>query len=208
MDKAKSRTSHRRGPKAGGQSEDAAPPVRVMSLRGTSGRSFGGNPTELAERHLRRFYLDEKVPDERDVTHFRATRALVVAARRWRKLANERIKDIGQNMARWETLYLLAVTEEEMPQSELAWVVGVKGPSMVAMLNSLEQDGLIERYQSNVDRRVTHNRITEKGWAKAREIMAITNQLRGALLEDIDPAKLAIAIDVLEAIHGKLDELS
>ena len=207
MDKPTSRTSHRRGPKAGGE-DDTRSHAIVKSLRAADGSPYGGNPTELAERHFKRFYQDEKVPDERDVTNFRATRALVVAARRWRKLGNDRISEIGQNLARWETLYLLAVSEVEMTQSQLAWVVGVKGPSMVAMLNSLEEDGLIERRQSKTDRRVTHNRITDKGWRRAREIMTITNELRGAVLGDIEPAKLAIAIEVLEAIHAKLNELS
>ncbi len=110
-------------------------------------------------------------------------------------------------MARWETLYLLAASEEELSQGELAWVIGVKGPSMVAMLNSLAQDGLIERQQSSTDRRVTYNRITEKGREAARDIMAITNALREDVLRDIDPAKLAITIEVLEGIHARLDEL-
>jgi len=54
---------------------------------------------------------------------------------------------------------------------------------------------------------VTHNRITDKGRAAARDIMAITNALREEVLRDIDPAKLVVLIEVLEGIHARLDEL-
>ena len=202
-----SRTRHRRGPQAARLAQDAAPQAQAEPVLDRNAARYGGYPTELAERHLSNFYQEAERPEARDVTNFRTTRALVVAARRWRKLANDRIKAIGQSMARWETLYLLAASEQELSQGELAWVVGVKGPSMVAMLNGLELDGLIERHQSSADRRVTHNRITEKWRQATRDIMAITNELRGEMLRDIDPAKLAVTIEVLESIHARLDEL-
>ncbi len=206
-EKVQSRTMHRRGPQAAPLRQDAMPQAGADPTPDREAVHFGGYPTDLAERHLRNFYHDEQTPAAKDVTHFRTTRALVVAARRWRKLANDRIKAIGQNMARWETLYLLAASEEELSQGELAWVVGVKGPSMVSMLNSLERDGLIERHQSSIDRRMTHNRITEKGRQATRDIMAITNGLRDDMLRDIDPAKLAITLEVLEGIHARLDDM-
>jgi MarR family transcriptional regulator for hemolysin len=167
----------------------------------------GGYSVEVVARHLRNFYADAE-PDERDQRYFRTTRELVVVARRWRRLANDRIKAIGQNMARWETLYLMACSDQELSQGELAMVVGVKGPTMVHMLNSLERDGLIARSQSALDKRITHNRITPKGEQATRDIMAITNELRADVLRDIDPDKLKIAVEVLEAIHARLDDLS
>lgn len=194
------RARHRRAPKAALDEQGLPPRPR------RSAAPYGGYPTNLAERHLRNFYTDG-MPDAQDVFHFRTTRALVVAARRWRKLANDRVKNIGQNMARWETLYLMASSEEELSQGELARVVGVEGPTMVSMLNSLARDGLIERHQGSIDRRVTHNRITEKGRRVARDIMAITNDLRTEVLQGIDPAKLAVTLEVLESIHARLDDL-
>ena len=172
---------------------------------GQSSPRFGGFPIDEATRHLSTFYADAQ-PDEQDINFFRTTRALVVAARRWRKLANDRVKSVGQSMARWEALYLLACAREQLSQSELAKLIGIEGPTMVHMLNALERDGLIERSQSQVDRRVTHNRITEKGRQATRDIMAITNELRADILQDIPPEKLAIALEVLEQIHTRLDD--
>lgn len=195
------RSRHQRAPK---KALDGPSPERRTQK---PAMYHGGYPIDLAERHLSNFYT-ENVPDAQDVFHFRTTRALVVAARRWRRLANERVKGIGQNMARWETLYLMASSEEELSQGELARVIGVKGPTMVSMLNALARDGLIERYQGNSDRRITHNHITDKGRQVARDIMTITNDLRTEVLRGIDPDKLAIALDVLETIHVRLDEVS
>lgn len=184
---------------------EASPASAERNVRQTA--PHGGYSVDVVARHLENFYGGDQ-PNESDHRYFRTTRELVVVARRWRKLANDRIKNIGQNMARWETLYLMASSDEELTQGELARVVGVKGPTMVHMLNSLERDGLIERYQGAQDKRITHNRITPKGEQATRDIMAITNNLRAEVLRDIDPAKLDIAVDVLEAIHAKLDDLS
>lgn len=199
------RTRYKRAPKAAleGQQPRTAPPVAGQPA---SGQHFGGFSIDRAAQHLSTFYGDS-TPDARDETYFRITRSLVVATRRWRKLANDRVRSVSQNMARWETLYLLACADEELHQGELARLVGVKGPSMVHMLDSLARDGLIERHQSGVDRRVTHNRITPRGREVTRDIMAITNELRADLLRDIDPAKLAVTLEVLESIHARLDEL-
>ena len=167
---------------------------------------FGGFPIDRAARHLSNFYADVE-PIARDLSFFRTTRASVVAARRWRKLANDRIRAVGQSMARWETMYLLACSDDALNQTALAKLLGVEGPTMVRMLDVLEKDGLITRQQSKTDRRVTNNEITEKGREATRDIMAITNELREELLRDIDPAKLAVTLEVLEQIHAKLDDL-
>jgi len=198
------RTRHKRAPKAT-LARRGPKAIPVDADQEASGQHFGGFSIDRAAQHLSNFYGESK-PDARDETYFRITRSLVVAARRWRKLANDRVRSVNQNMARWETLYLLACAEEELNQGELAKVVGVKGPSMVHMLDSLAREGLIERHQSDVDRRVTHNRITPRGRDVTREIMAITNDLRAELLREIDPAKLAITLEVLESIHARLDE--
>jgi MarR family transcriptional regulator for hemolysin len=167
---------------------------------------FGGFPVEAAERHLINYHSQFEEGTDNDI-FFRTTRAIVVAARRWRKVANDRVKAVGQTMARWETLFLVAFSGEELTQGELARLISIEGPTMVRMLDTLAQDGLIERRQSEVDRRVTTNRITPKGHRVIREVMAITNTLRADLLRDIDPERLAITIDTLGLILTRLDEM-
>ena len=105
----------------------------------------------------------EYVLSEADELYYRVTREIVVAGRRWRKLANERIKVVDQTMARWETLFLVAFSARALTQGDLARLIGVEGPTLVRMLDLLAQDGLIQRSQSSTDRRVTTNVITPAG---------------------------------------------
>lgn len=201
------RTEQKRGPKAAPPKE----PVPQARMRAkpdagqTAGPTFGGFPLDASERHLMNYHRASG--DVSSDTHFRVTRAIVVAARRWRKVSNDRIKALGQTMARWETLFHVAYSGEELTQGELARLISVEGPTMVRMLDSLARDGLIEREQSAADRRVTVNRITEKGRLAISEIMAITNNVRAELLDGIEPEKLAVTLDVLGQILNRLDEM-
>ncbi|WP_315761690.1 MarR family winged helix-turn-helix transcriptional regulator [Sphingomonas sp. Y38-1Y] len=164
------------------------------------------DPVEKAERHLINYHSYFEASSEDD-QFFRTTRSIVTAARRWRKLANERVKVTGQTMARWETLFLVAFTGDELTQSDLAHLISVEGPTMVRMLDVLARDGLIERQQRESDRRQTINRITPKGRQVIADLMEISNGLRREVLGDIDRDKLEIALEVLSDILRKLDEI-
>jgi DNA-binding MarR family transcriptional regulator len=197
----RSRLQHRRGPKP------AVKPAKSQHYRHLEGLMYGGFSVDLSDKHLRNYHrFDEGSEDDDD--YFRVTRALVVAVRRWRKLANDRIKPLRQTMARWETLYLVAYSDEELNQSELARLIGVEGPTMVRMLDALSQEGLIERQQSHEDLRVTINRITEKGRQVVREIMGVTNELRREVLQDVDREELRITNKVLAQILRRLETLT
>lgn len=194
------RSQQKRGPKA------AAPRRELLKAQTERIAGKGGYRLEETERHLLNYKLhfSESGGDDQ---FFRTTRAIVTAARRWRKLANDRVKPVGQTMARWETLFLVAFTGDDLTQSELAHLISVEGPTMVRMLDVLARDGLIERCQSEADRRVTTNRITAKGTKVIADLMTITNDLRREVLADIDRDKLAITIEVLGEILRKLDEI-
>ena len=166
----------------------------------------GGYSVPDSDRHLISYHRHFVAGSEND-TFYRATRAIVVAARRWRKIANDRVKAIGQTMARWETLFLVGFSGEELTQTELARLISVEGPTMVRMLDVLARDGLIERKQSETDRRVTTNRITPDGTKVIGDIMGITNELRRELLSDIDPERLEVCIDVLSQVLRRLDQM-
>jgi len=130
-----------------------------------------------------------------------------VAGRCWRKLANERIRPTGHTMARWETLFLVAFSDHALTQGELARLLNVEGPTLVRMLDVLSKEGLIERRQSEMDRRVTTNAITPKGREAIDEIMAVTNVLRAEVLKGLDPKELAITLKVLGQIIERIDAL-
>ena len=207
MNKAKPRGGPRsllkRGPRAPKTPSSAAAP-RVMAPAHSAGVRRSVDDADLRIRNYRRHFT-EGLENE---AYFRATRSIVTAARRWRKLANERVKVIGQTMARWETLFLVALSGDEMTQGELARLISIEGPTMVRMLDVLARDGLIVRRQSSADRRVTTNRITPKGMRAIREIMDITDKLRGEVMGNIDGGRLEVFLDVLTQILRNIDEMS
>jgi MarR family transcriptional regulator for hemolysin len=198
----KTRIQQKRGPKP------AARPARAREPRDLEGLMYGGFSFDLSEKHLRNYHRFGGGTEDDDDEYFRITRALVVAARRWRKLANDRIKPLGQTMARWETLYLVAYSDAELNQTELARLIGVEGPTMIRMLDSLAREGLIERQQSHQDLRVTINRITDKGRQVITEIMGVTNSLRREVLEGVDLENLRVANRVLSGILHRLEQLT
>ncbi|MEI9889898.1 MAG: MarR family transcriptional regulator [Caulobacteraceae bacterium] len=110
-------------------------------------------------------------------------------------------------MARWETLFLVAFSDHALTQGELAKLISVEGPTLVRMLDVLAKEGLIERKQSEIDRRVTTNAITPAGRQAIDDIMSVTNALRAEVLMGIDPADLKIAVKVLGQIIERIDEM-
>jgi DNA-binding MarR family transcriptional regulator len=61
-------------------------------------------------------------------------------------------------------LWLLA-SEGVLTGGQLAAAAELTPATVTQMLDGLEADGLVERERSTVDRRVVHNRLTEKGRA-------------------------------------------
>src|SRR5688572_23418113 len=196
----KTRLQHRRGPKP------AAAPSAPPAPAPVEGLMYGGFSVDHSEQHLSNYHRFD--PDsEADDLYFRLTRALVVAARRWRKVANDRVRPLEQTMAQWETLYLVAYSGEELNQSQLSRLLGVHGPTMLRMLDALARRGLIERQQSHHDLRVTINRITPRGREVISRIMGLTNALRREVLADIDPSELRITGKVLAQMLRALDRV-
>jgi MarR family transcriptional regulator for hemolysin len=158
------------------------------------------------DERLAAFHRDHGGGDDSDL-HYKVTRDIVVAGRHWRKLANDRIKAAGQTMARWETLFLVAFSDHALTQSELAPLIGVEGPTLVRMLDLLAQEGLIERRQNEMDRRMTTNTITDAGRVVINQIMGITNKLRGEVLAGIAKDDLETTVRTLNLIIDRLDEM-
>jgi MarR family transcriptional regulator for hemolysin len=196
----KTRLQQKRGPMPAKRTPGA------KKARTVEGLMEGGFSLDHSDKHLKNYHrLNPE--SEADDLYFRMTRALVVAARRWRKVANDRLKPLEHTMAQWEALYLVAYSGEELNQSELSRLLGVHGPTMLRMLDALARRGLIERQQSHEDLRVTINRITPQGRAVITEIMGLTNELRRDVLRGIDAHDLRIAITVLTKMLGTLEDL-
>lgn len=161
---------------------------------------------ESPDIYLQRYYQHYK-PRTVDDLYFQLTRAIVLAARKWRKLANDRLREINQSQARWETLLMLSFSERDVLQSEMARRLSIEGPTLVRMLETLAEEGFIERRQNPQDRRVKINTLTAKGHAAVRDIKRITDALRFEALHDISLEDMATTRRVLSAFMERIEAL-
>jgi len=136
----------------------------------------------------------------------RFSRALHYGARAWRQLLDKRLKHLGIGQAGWMTIAMVAKSEEPMSQKTLATLVEVEGSSMVAMLDRLERDGLVERLPSPTDRRVKLVRLTAAGHKVYAEVKREAGVMRAGLLGDIDPAELENATRLLESLRQRIED--
>lgn len=136
---------------------------------------------------------------------FRFTRRMTLINRRWRTRVDERLRRIGQTEAGWLALFWISVSREGANQRELAERIGIEGPTLVRLLNRLEQQGLVERHPVEGDRRVKTLKLTEAAKPLLVEISATIDQLREELMQDIRPEELEVCLSVLARIQGRLE---
>jgi len=135
------------------------------------------------------------------------SRALHYGARAWRQLLDKRLKHLGIGQSGWMTIAMVAKSDQPMSQRTLAALVDVEGSSMVAMLDRLERDGLVERLASPLDRRVKLVRLTEAGHQVYREVRREADAMRRDLLAGVDPQELAAATRLLETLRQRIEEM-
>ncbi len=135
-------------------------------------------------------------------------RVLFKAARAWRTELDKRLKPLGLSQAKWRTLLQLSRAEEPMTQTQLAYRMGIEGPSLVSLLDRLSKDGWVTRREAPGDRRSKIVELTEQAQALIKDIHVVVDQLRGELVALIPAADLEQCISVLGVITEKLEAMS
>ena len=126
--------------------------------------------------------------------------------RHWRKRLDERLKHADLTQARWLALLHLSRTGP-MSQRELAELLSVEGPTLVRVLDKLEQQGLVERRASGEDRRVKLIHLAQAAHPVLDEITSISTGLRNELLAQVADDELRAAWKVLKEIGDRLENL-
>lgn len=126
-------------------------------------------------------------------------------ARLWRRRLDDRLRPLGLSQARWVALYRLARLTKPPAQGELAAALGVEGPTVARLLDSLEAAGYIVRRAVARDRRVRIIALTARARREAAEIDRAVMALRYELLADLDGRELAAAMRLLQRLRGRLE---
>lgn len=133
--------------------------------------------------------------------------AFARVTRRWRKLLDERLKDLGVTQARWTTMVYLQRGGEGLTQRELAQLMAIENPTLVRLLDSLEEQGLIERRPCKRDRRARRLHLTGPGERFMKDLNERANILRDEMLEGINDQQLEVALGVFSQIMENAHQL-
>jgi MarR family transcriptional regulator for hemolysin len=127
-------------------------------------------------------------------------------SRGWRAELDRRLVDLGLSQARWLVLLHLARFDEPPTQRELAQSVGVEGPTLARLLDSLETQGLVRRQAVVEDRRAKKILLSATARPLIDKIETIANALRHELFVGIDEEELRICMRVHARILANLEK--
>lgn len=103
---------------------------------------------------------------------------------------------------------LLALREREnVSQSALAQAMEITPATLTVMLQRMDAKQLVCRRSDPQDMRVTRLSLTEKGWAKVREIDAVIRATDARLDAIFTPEELTLLKDMLRRMHDALGEM-
>ena len=128
---------------------------------------------------------------------------LMICGRGWRRALNAVLTDHKLSDASAAPLIALLRHGDRIPQNVLAERVGVEGPTLVRVLDSLENDGLICRVADEADRRIKLVQLTGEGTTVAERAERCAAKLREQILGDLDPEQVDAAIEVLRAVADR-----
>ena len=100
---------------------------------------------------------------------------LGIMTRRWRQALDSKFQAAGLTDATWRPLLHLHLLGDGVRQKDLAASVGIEGPSLVRLIDTLVSKGLVQRSEDSTDRRAKLLCLTPEGQlivARIREIVA------------------------------------
>ena len=127
-------------------------------------------------------------------------------SRGWRAELDRRLADLGLSQARWLVLLHLARFKSPPTQRELAQSVGVEGPTLARLLDSLENQGLVRRQAVVEDRRAKKILLSDSARPLIEKIETIATALRHELFVGIDEEDLRVAMRVHQTILDNLEK--
>ncbi|MCW2394020.1 MULTISPECIES: MarR family winged helix-turn-helix transcriptional regulator [unclassified Sphingobium] len=129
---------------------------------------------------------------------------LVGTGRAWRNLLDEHLRFAGQTQPRWRVL-AWARLQPGITQTELAEHMSVTSATLVAIVDELVRQGLLERRESSTDRRVKNLHLTPAAHPIIEAISQEVSDIRDALLSDVSRSELETCLSVLQRVSQAIE---
>lgn len=126
------------------------------------------------------------------------------ASRAMRTCFDAELKTLDLTLARGRLMLHLVSASHVVTQAELTDVLEVEHPTIVRLLDGLEQSGHVQRQPMPGDRRAKSVVLTEEGRAVGERVLRMTDMLSDRLLEGIPPEDVDVAERVLMALSDNL----
>lgn len=123
-----------------------------------------------------------------------------------RRAVAARLADEDITLRQWEVLACLALKGEDVPQVELADMLGIEAPTLVGVLSRMERDEWLTRESCTQDRRRKLIRPTAKAQAVWGRMVDCCHEVRELATRGISGQELAIFQNVCEKIRENLGE--
>jgi MarR family transcriptional regulator for hemolysin len=125
---------------------------------------------------------------------------------RWHQVINERLRPRGVSHSQWRVVLEVSRSRAPMTQSALAAELGVESPTMVRLLDRLEEKGWIARAPCPTDRRARFVLLTPRAVRLAKELEVVVGEIRQDLLQDLRPGELDACIAALAKVEARAVE--
>ena len=132
---------------------------------------------------------------------------LGLLTRRWRQALDTEFHSIGLTDASWRPLLHLSHLGAGIRQKDLAASIGIEGPSLVRLLHTLIQKGLIERSEDTDDRRAKLLRLTPAGQLLVERIRHSVSALEKELLSPFSEQEIAQLVAMILHLESSVQEL-
>ncbi|MDI1300435.1 MAG: MarR family transcriptional regulator [bacterium] len=125
----------------------------------------------------------------------------------WRAILDSRLAPLGMSEARWQCLLHLSRADHALSQVDLADAMGITPPSLVKLLDRLEEDGWVLRLAEPQDRRAKRIELTDKAREMARRIEDEAQLLRQEVWEGISVDERNVFLGVLLRLEKNIEQI-
>ncbi|ADI85876.2 MarR family winged helix-turn-helix transcriptional regulator [Geobacter sulfurreducens] len=131
---------------------------------------------------------------------------LGLLTRRWRQVLDAEFRSVGLTDATWRPLLHLDLLGDGVRQKELAASVGIEGPSLVRLLDTLVAKGFIERSGDAADRRVKRLILTPEGRTTVARIRETLTALEDNLLSSFSDGDICRIVEFVGTLEVAVDD--
>lgn len=140
-------------------------------------------------------------PSRKKITKNSLLLHLGLLTRNWRKVLDADFENSGLTEATWRPLLHLSHLGDGIRQKDLAASVGIEGPSMVRLVETLIAKGLVHRAEDSTDRRAKLLSLTADGHSMVRCIRETVHFREEQLLNNFSEGELEQLIGLVERLE-------